>query len=183
MKLRCDALHTRDDIAHQRVTVVTRHTLLSSPLPPSSTIPPHHPRSRNENSLDTPPNTVSTHHLSVDSQQMQIRTQTDAKNRKYNPNHPETDQNISQDHECGEPTPPRTSPLPLSSRDVGVHKTSKPPKDRSTIELRHDTTHHRRRGSGGNQGGNKGPQPFQGGAATSSFDNVFRVLSCTIPRL
>ena len=161
MRLRCDALHTRDDIARQRVTVVTRHTLLSSSPPPSSTIPSHHPKSRNENSLETPTNAVSTHHLSVDRQQMQIRTRTDAKNCKNNPNQPETDQNIGQDNrECGKPTPPRTSPLPLSSRNVGVRKTSKSSKDRSTIEPRHDTTHRRRRGSGGNQGGSKGSQLF-----------------------
>ena len=141
--------------------VVTRHTLLSSSPPPSSTVPSHHPRSRNEDSLETPPNAVSTHHLSVNSQQMQIRTRTDAKNCNNNPNHLETDRNIGQDkRECGEPTPPRTSPLPLSSRNVGVHKTSKPSKDRSTIEPRYNTTHHRQRGSGGKQGGSKGPQPF-----------------------
>ena len=158
MRLRCDALHTHDNIAHQRVTIVTCHTLLSSSPPPSSTIPSHHPRSRNENSLETPPNAVSTHHLSVDSQQMQIRTRTDAKNCKNNPNYPETDQNISQDNrECGEPTPPRTLPLPLSSRNMGIQKTLKPSKDRSTIEPRHDMTQLGKDLAGT---GSKGPQPF-----------------------
>ena len=166
---------------------ITCHTLLSSSPPPLST-PSHHPRSRNQNSLpDTPLNAVSTHHLSVDSQQMQTQMRTDSKNRKNNPNH-QNDQNISQDNcECGQPTPSRTSPLPLSSKDVGVHKTSKPSKDRSTIEPRHDTTHHRRRGSGGNQGGSKGLQLFYRRSGYvlhhQFFYNVFRVLSCSIPCL
>jgi len=75
-----------------------------------------------ENGLDTPPNAVSTHHLSVDGQQTRTRMRTDVKNRE---NHLERqiDQNANQDNpcECGQPTPPRTSPLPLSCRGMWVY--------------------------------------------------------------
>ena len=70
---------------------------------------------RHENGLDTPPNAVSTHHLSVDGQQTWTWLRTDVKNCE---NHLERqiDQNTDQDNPCeyGQPTPPWTSPLPLS---------------------------------------------------------------------
>jgi len=88
-----------------------------------------------ENGLDTPPNAMSTHHLSVNGQQTWTRMQTDVKNHE---NHLDCqiDQIASQDNpcECEQPTPPRTLPLPLSlSRDVGVHKTLKQGKHTTRI--------------------------------------------------
>ena len=170
MGLRCDALHTRD--------------VLSSSPPPSLTIPSHYPRSRNENSLETPPNAVSTHHLSINSQQMQIRKRTDAKKCKNNPNHPETNQNIGQDiRECGEPTPPRTSPLPFRQGMWAYtkrrsHRKTAPPLSHDRRQFTTDSED-----LAANRVEVRVPNRFRGGAATSSFYNVFRVLICTIPRL
>ena len=65
------------------------------------------------------------------------------KNCKNHPEH-QNDQNLGQDnpHECGQPTPPQTLPLPLSlSRDVGVQKTSKQEhraNPKNTLPLTHD---------------------------------------------
>ena len=159
---------------------------------------PHHPHHRRPSPCTTPdpgmktagrhrptPWVPSAHRLSVDSQQMQIWTRMDAKNCNNNANHPETDQNISQDNcKCGEPTPPRTSPLPLSSRNVGLHKMLKPLKDRSTIEPGQKTIHHDGEDLAASRVEVRVPNHFREGAATSSFFyNVFRVLSCTIPHL
>ena len=67
-----------------------------------------------ENGLDTPPNAVSTQHLSIDGQQTRTWTRTDTKNGE---NHPDDqiNQKVGQDHPrgCGKPTPRRSAPLPL----------------------------------------------------------------------
>ena len=150
-------------IACQHITVVTHHTLLPSSPPPSSTIPLHHPRSRNENSLETPPNAMSTQCPPP------IRWQpTDANtnangHQKLQPQ-PQPPGNWPK-HQPGQlwmwgahPTSNLTPPFVV--KELGLHKMSKPSKDCSTIEPRQKTIHHRRRGSGGKQGGSKGPQPF-----------------------
>ena len=121
---------------HSRVHTVTMDCATSgvthhmSHIPPflitlSPTIPSHHLTSRNEHGLDTPPNFMGTHHLSIDGQQREHERER-CQNRGNDSEH-EIDQNIGQDNprECGQPTPPRTSSLPLSSRDVCVHTTSK----------------------------------------------------------
>ena len=106
---------------------ITCHTFpLSSSPSLSLTIPLHHFMLRNENSLYPPPNAMGTHHLSVDGQQMWTQTWMDAKNCENDSEH-ENNQNVGQDSpcECGQPTPSWTSPFPLLSRDVCIHKMSK----------------------------------------------------------
>jgi hypothetical protein len=101
-----------------------------------------------ENCLDTPPNAVSTHHLSVshvDGQKIRTRTQSDAKNREDHPRTPNRPK-------LRPGQPPRmwaahpTSPLPSSSwRDVSVHKTTKTSKQEQRASTKQGRQGHPRR--------------------------------------